>query len=109
MTRDHIIKNASERICKDFRIENPALQNSERDINEDELREFLKNKIMELMEGNLERFLNTLYRIDVDEDKVHEIFQKKSGFDIAESLADLIINRQVQRVKTQQMYKEGRL
>ena len=109
MTQNNLIKSATEKISRDFKIENPLSQNIEGNITEDELREYLKNKIMELMEGNLERFLNTLYRIDVDEAKVREIFQKKSGFDIAESLADLIIKRQVQRVKTQQMYKEGRL
>jgi hypothetical protein len=109
MTESSLIKSASEKISKDFKIDDPLSTEVESNIAEDELKEYLKHKIMDLMENNLERFLNTLYRIDVDENKVRDIFKKKSGFDIAESLADLIIQRQIQRVKTQQMYKQGRI
>jgi hypothetical protein len=50
-----------------------------------------------------------LYRIDVDETKVHEIMMTKDKTLIPEKIADLIIERQLARIKTQMLYKQGKL
>lgn len=95
-----------EKLSKDLSIENTAL------TVKDELpiiREFLIDKIKEMMSQNYERFFNNLYRIDVDESKVNKILNSKDRVSIPEKLADLIIERQLLRIKTQLLYKEGRL
>ena len=71
------------------------------------IKEFLSKRIVELMTKNQERFFNTLYRIDVSEKKVAAVLN--SSKNIPDDLADLIIERQLLRLKTQMMYKEGKL
>ena len=73
------------------------------------IKEFLTKRIKELMEHDYERFLNTLYRLDVNEDKASTLLNSKKTIDKASRLADLIIERQLQRVKTQILYKQGKL
>lgn len=71
------------------------------------IKEFLSKRITELMTKNQERFFNTLYRIDVNEMKVAQVLNNSKN--IPDDLADLIIERQLLRLKTQMMYKEGKL
>lgn len=73
------------------------------------IKEYLTEKIKELMSKSYERFIINLYRIDVDENKVHEILHSKDKTSIPEKFADLIIERQLLRIKTQIMYKKGEL
>ncbi|MCX7796994.1 MAG: hypothetical protein N2249_00030 [Melioribacter sp.] len=73
------------------------------------IKEYLTEKIKELMSKDFDRFIINLYRIDVSEDKVHEILHSKDKASIPEKLAELIIERQLLRIKTQLMYKRGEL
>ena len=73
------------------------------------IKEFLVKRINELMSRDYERFLNRLYRIDVSESKVQEILHSKDKTTVTEKLADLIIERQMLRLKTQVLYKQGKL
>ena len=72
------------------------------------IREHLIKKVTELISRDYDRFLNNLYRIDVNEKKVSEILHSKDRTTIPEKLADLIIERQLLRVKTQILYREGK-
>lgn len=74
-----------------------------------EIKKHLEDRIVDLMDYEPERFLNTLYRIDVDENKVREILDNKKLGSIPSELADLIIERQLQRLHTRRMYKKGGL
>ncbi len=94
-----------QKLSKDLSIPELSLTNLE----QLDLREFLIERIKELMSQNFDRFIINLYRIDVDENKVHEIFRSKDKTTIPEKLADLIIERQLMRIKTQIMYKKGKL
>lgn len=69
------------------------------------IRSFLIRKINQLMSVNFDRFMNTLYRIDLDESKVMEAFSKENEGKTASILADLIIERQLKRIKTRLEYK----
>lgn len=73
------------------------------------IKEFLVKRINELMSRDYERFLNSLYRIDVSESKVQNILHSKDKTTVTEKLADLIIERQMLRLKTQFLYKQGKL
>jgi hypothetical protein len=73
------------------------------------IREHLINKVTELISKDYERFLNSLYRIDVSESKVSEILRLKDRTTIPERFADLIIERQLLRIKTQMLYRSGKL
>lgn len=71
-----------------------------------ELKKHLTRKIAELLDTNYERLINILYRIDVNEDKLNELFGTKNRDFIPERLADLIIERQLQKINLRNMYKK---
>jgi hypothetical protein len=95
-----------EKLSKDYSLEKKSLPvESGLEI----IHEHFKKKVIELMTRDYNRFINSLYRIDVDEKKVHEIMMLKDKTLIPQKLADLIIERQLARIKTQMLYKEGKL
>lgn len=73
-----------------------------------ELRKYLTMKIAELLDTNYEKLINILYRIDVNEDKLNELFGNKNREPIPEKLADLIIERQLQKINIRNMYRRER-
>jgi len=95
-----------EKLSKDFSLVKESLPavNDLADI-----RKHLISKVTELMSKDYERFLNSMYRIDVSESKVSEILRLKDRTTIPELFADLIIERQLLRIKTQMLYKSGKL
>jgi hypothetical protein len=75
----------------------------------EEFREYLIAKLESLYEHNYELLINTLYRIDVNESKLSELFGGQNRDHIPERLADLIIERQLQKIRFRQQYREGKL
>ena len=75
----------------------------------EQLREYITNKISELMDNNFDKLINTLYRIDVNEDKLQLAFMDKNKEKLPESIANLIIERQLQKIEMRKKYKEGKL
>ncbi|KAF0152163.1 MAG: hypothetical protein FD143_1260 [Ignavibacteria bacterium] len=105
MKEEEIYPSLIEKLHKDFSLEKenlPAIDNLE------VIRKHLVIKVKELMSRDYDRFLNSLYRIDVNEKKVREILHSKDRTTIPEQLADLIIDRQMMRVKTQLLYKQSK-
>jgi|GEM_PF-103917 len=72
----------------------------------DEIKKILTQKIKDLMSSNLEKLQQILYRIDVDQGKVHDIFMMENPEEIPSSLADIIIERQLAKVRTRHQYKK---
>ena len=72
-----------------------------------ELRKVLIRRIEELIEKDVEKLKWILYRIDVNERKVHEALATNAQLHYPEILADLIIERQIEKVKTRQKYSDG--
>lgn len=64
------------------------------------LRSLLVNRIIELLNKNPERLMTVLYRIDVSETQVNSIFSSALPPDIPEMLADAILERQSQKVRS---------
>ncbi len=70
-----------------------------------EIHRVLAEKIKEMMQNNFEKLQNILYRIDLDQQKVHELYLQTANGDFPYSLAKLIIDRQLAKVKTRHYYK----
>ena len=94
-----------EKLNKDFSLEKESLP-AQLDLTD--IRNHLINRIRELMACDYQLFLNSLYRIDVSENKVREIFNSKDKTFIPEKLADIIIDRQLLRIRTQILYKQSK-
>jgi hypothetical protein len=106
MKEEELYPSLAEKLDKDFSLEKeslPALDNLPI------IREHLIKKLIELMRKDYSRFLNSLYKIDIDEVKVLTVLNSRDKTLVSEKLADLIIERQLQRVRTQLLYREGKL
>jgi hypothetical protein len=75
--------------------------------NLNELRIYLTGKLKDMLDNNYNLLVNTLYRIDVNEGKLNELFGSKNRAYIPSALADLIIERQLQKIHFRKQYKEG--
>ncbi len=102
------VKEVSKTISKDFdKAGIASIITSDEFDNLAELKKHLTRKIAELLDTNYERLINILYRIDVNEDKLNELFGSKNRDFIPERLADLIIERQLQKINLRNIYKKG--
>jgi len=92
------IEIAQRLVVKDLDIETPGIAFS--DI--DKLRNWLAREIGILIDHDLQKLLNVLYRIDINEEKAKIAF---ASTDPANELAILIIDRELLKVKTRGKYR----
>ncbi len=74
-----------------------------------ELLNAVAQRVRELMETNMELFFNHLYRMDIDERKVHQILNSGSDESVYISIAKIIIERQKKRLETKRKYKQDKI
>ena len=70
-----------------------------------ELREQLIEYINYLLLHDFNKLVQILYRIDVDEKKLKELLQRNVDTDAAVIIADLLIERQEEKIRTKDMFK----
>lgn len=73
--------------------------------NLDELREKVTFVISKLLLGNMEKLMNVLYHIDVDEKRVREILGGSKPDKIAEELAEEVLKREFKKIYTRRKYR----
>jgi len=71
-------------------------------ISEEELRASLAAHINHLINTDFEKLVSLLYRIDVNEKKLKQWLNTAVGENSALLIADLIIERQLQKIKSRQ-------
>ncbi len=104
------VTEISEFISKDFMVGNSNSLIPVGDfINLNEFRLYLSQKLSNLMDNNYDSFINILYRIDVDEERLSKLFSGTNRENISADLADLIIERSIQKAEFRQKYKNGKL
>jgi hypothetical protein len=75
----------------------------------EEFRKYLTDKMKDMLDKNYNLLINTLYRIDISEKKLAELFSAKNKESIPQKLADLIIERQIEKINYRRRYREGNL
>jgi hypothetical protein len=83
-------------IAKDFELEEQ--------ISEEALRQKMVHAFTYLLDNDISRMMNILYRADVDEDKLKALLISASELPSAEVIADAYIERQKQKVETRKKY-----
>ena len=73
----------------------------------DEIREKLLLLINELINKDFHALIQLLYRIDVNEKKIRFYLNEKPNEDAAGVLADLIIERQLQKIESRKKFSSG--
>lgn len=72
----------------------------------DELHKKLSEEINYLINNQFEKLVYYLYRIDVNENKMRGILDKNEGENAAELIANLVIERQLQKIKSRQQFSQ---
>lgn len=62
-----------------------------------------------LLQNNFEKLCNAMYRLDVSERKFQEVLAGSDPADVSSRLADLVIEREMQKVKTRELYRRKEL
>ncbi len=74
--------------------------------NYDELLNWLTEQVVYLMLNDMEKLLGILYRIDVNEKKVKQAFAQTQPQKIAPLIAELILQRELQKAESRLKYKQ---
>jgi hypothetical protein len=73
------------------------------------IREKLAFLIAHLMQDNFEKLCQAMYRLDVPESKFDRAMNENPLEEIPYAIADLVIEREMQKVRTRIMHKRGEL
>ncbi len=104
------ITEISEFISKDFMVgDSNSLIPVGDFMNLEEFRLYLSQKLSYLMDNKYDLLINILYRIDVGEEKLRKLFSGTNRQNISVALADLIIERSIQKAEFRQKHKNGKL
>ncbi|QQS27695.1 MAG: hypothetical protein IPM47_12475 [Sphingobacteriales bacterium] len=92
-----------------------ALVGKDLNLTEDELRQthenmeqfriWLANQISYKMETDMEALLQAMYRLDISETKAMQALTNQTEQPPALALADLVIEREIQKINTRRWYK----
>ena len=96
---DSLLPDVLKFTNQDFNLEIPSAEVS----SQDEFLKLLTKVIRHLLDKDFERLMNGLYRIDVDENKVKRALTTDNP---AENIAQLIIERELQKVETRRKYRQ---
>ena len=69
-------------------------------LEDHEATSLLAGKINQLINENFEKVVSLLYRIDVNENKLREVLAHRPGENAGELIASLIIERQLEKIKS---------
>ena len=76
-------------------------------ISSEELKEKLTAFINDLINHDFEKLVFYLYRIDVNEAKMKKLLDQRDGENAAGLIADLIIERQIEKIKSRKETKKN--
>ncbi len=107
MTEKENICQLKKIISSDFNKFEEFSLLTDSDINTlEEFKLFLTEKLSDLMVKNFDEVLKILYQIDINEIKVRNVMHSNNNYK-ASLLADLIIKRQLQKIKSREKYKRN--
>ena len=104
------VKDIVKYVEKDFTISegNSLIPSSDQNSLE-EFRLYLITKLKFLLLEKYDALINILYKIDINEEKVRKVFSGKDKEKIPGELAELIINRQLQKIHFRKLYRDGKI
>lgn len=68
-------------------------------------RQWLIDRINEWLQTDFEKLIAALYRLDVNEDKLRSLLRRHTGQDAAVIITDLVLERQLQKMKSRQQFR----
>lgn len=99
-----LVRQSYQLVRKDFGLEEEMeFENEEYPF--DRLLEYLTRQVNYLLDHDLNKLLNALYRIDIPEQQTKALLQNSNEGEIASNIAQAIIEREKQKVITRQKYQ----
>ena len=89
-------KSLSRMVSTDFEVEDL--------VSEDLMRARLIEAFAYLLDNNISKMMNILYRTDVDEEQLKKLLISNSELPSAEVVADAYISRQKEKIETRKKY-----
>ncbi|HET6994004.1 MAG TPA: hypothetical protein VFI06_03430 [Chitinophagaceae bacterium] len=77
----------------------------EKEIATASFRESLSRMLNDLINEDFEKLVQFLYRLDIDEKKLRKILEINTDRDAGEMIAELVIERQLQKIKYRREFK----
>lgn len=99
-------ENIQQELFESFEIDPqllPEISNAEEKFQA--FRNLLIRRIEELAEKNMDKLMWLLYRVDVNERKLHATLKETPPENFASTIADMIIERQTQKVKLRKEFE----
>ena len=101
------LKETALALGNHFGLENHPEELTDEKQMHDTLKKMLSKRIEEMIDHEFDRFVNLLYRMDVNEAKVKEALAEKPFSKGVEKVADMIIQRQLQKIATRKTYSSS--
>lgn len=73
----------------------------------EQLRKLVAERVLYMMENDVEHFKYVLYRLDINEQKVKQVLAESPYGEAANGIADLILKREMEKAQTRQQYNSG--
>ncbi len=102
---EKFIKETHELIVRDFEVEELEGES----ISEQALLDALADRVAWLIEYRMEFLLSLMYRMDISEAKVNDALSPANPAPANVALARLVLDRQKERIRTKQQYKQDDL
>jgi len=90
------VRTLSRIISNDFELEEG--------LSAEKIREKMVSAFSWLLDNDISRMMNILYRADVDEDRLKSLLVSRSELPSAEVIADEYMSRQKQKIATRKKY-----
>lgn len=105
MPDDELLPDTLEALSQALAASGSALPARPEPLTLEAVRAFLIERIAALLDGNPALLMHVLYRVDVAEREVRRVFAERSPADVPGDLADLLIERQLQKLRTRRRYR----
>lgn len=102
MSNKDIYRETGIKLKSDLEVELDELEN----ISESELLDAITQRVLHLLETNPELLFSYLYRLDVLEPKIQFALNQQTAVPPHQALAQLILDRQKERIITKRKYKQ---
>ena len=73
----------------------------------EQIQRLLSETVNQLILTDLQRLINLLYRIDISEVRLRQLMKENTDQDAGKIIADLIIERQLEKIKMREKFKPG--
>ena len=73
---------------------------------EDQFIQLIAERVLELLQQDVDLLFSYLYRLDIDERKINHVLNEQMKIPPHRGLAELIFTRQMQRLESKKKYKQ---